>query len=296
MKIFHNWLLSLIFLVLSSSVVAQGKYVIGPWPSGGLGVCLISVLQHLAHCQATNQIPVVYWGSSFYYYHPDGFNGSQGNVWEYYFEPVSHLKYAGESLHNCCGGTGCGQFHSINMHEQSMRDQAHQLWKKYIHPKQNILEKVDRFYKESIEGKHTIGVHLRGTDVLPDVVGLKMQRIVDATLAQVQEGSQLFVTSDDQNLINQFRSLVPDIKIIEYPCYKSEDGKPLHYRIPKSSYAQVGEDVIVEMLLMAKCDYLVLMQSNISAIPLMINNKVPFRFFMHNELKRALDFDVVDLD
>lgn len=296
MNRFHNFLLSVIFLLLSNFIVAQSKYAIGPWPAGGVGVCLISVLQHIAHCEATNQIPVVYWGPSFYYYSPSGFNGVQGNVWEYYFEPVSHAKYAGEKLHACCGGIGCGQFGSINMDNQVLRDQAHRLWTKYIRPKQNILEKVDKFYKENIEGKHTIGIHLRGTDVLPDVVGLKMQRIVDATLAQVREESQLFITSDDRNLINQFRALVPDIKIIEYPCYRSEDGKPLHYRIPRPSYAQVGEDVIVEMLLMSKCDYLVLMQSNISAIPLIINNKIPFKFFMHNELKRSLDVDVVDLD
>jgi len=287
MHIVRNFFLSVMLLSLSNVTLTQNKFVIGTWPVGGLAICIISVLQHLAHCEATNKTPVVYWGPGFYYYHPNGFNGVRDNVWEYYFEPVSDLRYTpGDSMSRCCGGgAGCGQFSSINLHNQELRDQAHRLWKKYIRPKSILLDKVDQFYQANIEGKHTIGVHLRGTDVLPDVVGLKMQRIVDATLAQVRKDSQLFVTSDDLNLFNQFCSLMQGYKIVYYPCYKSDDGKPLHYRVQRPSYAQAGEDVIVEMLLMSRCDYLVLMQSNVSAVPLIINNKVPFKFFMHNELK-----------
>ena len=47
-------------------------------------------LNYLEWCLSRNQIPIVYWGTKFAYYSPEGFNSSN-NGWEYYFEPVSSL-------------------------------------------------------------------------------------------------------------------------------------------------------------------------------------------------------------
>ena len=82
-----------IFLSLASSSITYplDKAVRGcdHW---GLYAEFLWVLNHLEWCLSTNKVPVIYWGSESAYYSPRGYNGSH-NVWEYFFEPVSHLRY-----------------------------------------------------------------------------------------------------------------------------------------------------------------------------------------------------------
>ncbi len=279
----------LLLLLLSSFYISESdnKYVIGSWPGGGLGVCMISVLQHLAYCEKEGKIPVVYWDKKSFYYNPSGFNGEGANVWQYYFEPVSAFKYnAGDVVHACCGShASCGKFYSLNLDNKAMRDEANFFYKKYIKPKAIVQKKVDQFYAENIAGKHTIGIHLRGTDILPKIKGVDIKKIADEALKHAHEDTQFFIASDDLNLFNQLCAQLKGRKIVYYPCYKAGDNKPLHYKGgSKPSYAQAGEDVLVEMLLLAQCDYVVLMQSNISSVVLIMNNNVNYRYFMHPEL------------
>ncbi len=287
-----NFLRCIILLTIITShclTESSQKYVIGTWPAGGMGVCMISALQHLAYCEQEKKVPVVYWGPDSLYYHPNGFNGEMNNAWEYYFEPVSSLKYSNnDEIHHCCGSSNsCGKFHSQNLDQQELRDQAHNLWQKYIKPKTNIQTKTEQFYRSQMQNKHIIGIHLRGTDITPYLKHLNLKAIADTALKHATKDSQFFIMSDDLKLFDKLCALLKDHKIISYSCYRSEDGKPLHYKNKKRpSFAQTGEDVIVEMLLLAQCDYLVLMESNISAIPLVINNEVNFTFFWHDAVLR----------
>lgn len=70
-------------------------------------------------------------------------------------------------------------------------------------------------------------------------------------------------------------ALLPERKVLYYDCYRSQDGKPLHVKNRRPSFAQVGEDVLIEMSLMAKCDLLVHTLSNVSNFPLYLNPKLP---------------------
>ncbi len=278
--------LILLTMTTSHSFTAE-KYVMGVWPWGGVGVCLIAALQHLAYCEKTNKVPVAYWGRDSLYYNPSGFNGEMNNVWEYYFEPLSPLKYSNGDKINNYVSSSYGTFHSQNLDQQELRDQTNKLWHKYIKPKANIQTKVDQFYKSEMQNKHIVGIHLRGTDITSflNKINFKMKSIADTALKHATEDSIFYIMSDDLKLFDELCVLLKDRKVISYSCYRSDDGKPLHYK-SKPSPAQVGEDVIVEMLLLAQCDYLVLMESNISAIPLAINNEVDFTFFWHDAALR----------
>ena len=52
-------------------------------------------------------------------------------------------------------------------------------------------------------------------------------------------------------------------KVIYYYCYRSDNGQLLHLRY-KPEISQLGEDVVVEMWLMSKCDMLIHSLSNVS--------------------------------
>ncbi len=239
------------------------KYVIGVHQAGFFSAFL-GVLNHLVHCKETNKIPVVYWGDSSLYYLHGGFNGSH-NVWEYYFEPVSYLTYnpGKDRLHASYGGNYAEFYY--NALGQATRNKAYQLISQYIRIKPVVRAKIDNFYQEYMAGKRTIGIHLRGTDKFTEVKQVAIERIVEAARAQADENTQFFVASDEQRLLDQAIELLRGYKVIFYDCYRSNNDKPLHIKRIKPSFAQLGEDVLVEASLLARCDLLVHTLSNVSA-------------------------------
>lgn len=245
------------------------KYVIGVHRAGFFS-SFLGVLNHLTLCQQINEVPIVYWDSSSHYYLADGFNGSH-NVWEYYFEPVSNLIYdpSKDTVHGSYGGQYAEFYY--NDFSPSTRNKAYGLISKYIRIKPQVQHKIDDFYQQNMAGKHTIGIHLRGTDKVVEERPVSPEDIIEAALAQAVETTQFFVASDEQQLLDKAVYLLQGYKVIFYDCYRSDNGKPLHARKEKQSLAQVGEDVLVEVSLFARCDVLVHTLSNVSTGALYFN-------------------------
>ena len=258
----------LLFLMSMYQSGVAHKYVIGHW-SGGMGICLSSVLNHLLYCEKENLTPVVYWYKSLYW-NEHGFNGNTTNAWEYYFEPVSPLRYSrGDRINTYCSSTTCGHFNYYDA-QQSKRDLAHTLIKKYIHPNAIVRSKIEQFYMRHMYGKKTIGIHIRGTDKYKEEKPVPISDVVAEALKYADRETQFFVATDEQRILDTVLMLLKGKKVLHYSCYRSEDGRPLHYKV-KPSPGQLGEDVIVEMWLMAYCDMLIHTLSNVSSIPLYIN-------------------------
>lgn len=246
----------------------KNKHVIGA-RDAGLFSNFLGVLNHLQLCHDNKLKPVVYWDSASKYYVPEGFNGST-NVWEYYFHPVSSLSYTpGDRIHyeyivgeleDMFWGTVC---------DKAARDKANPLIKKYIKPKGKIRYKVDAFYNKFMAGKKTIGIHIRGTDKAREVEAVPVEKF--AEIAKKYPGYQFLVATDDQKLLNDLKLLIKGT-VINYDCFRSEDGSPIH--IKKPSFAQLGEDVVVEVLLLARCEKLIHSLSNVSTAVLFFNNKM----------------------
>ena len=270
--------LLLICIPLFAQQDVSQKYVIGQWP-GGLGVCITAVLVHLSYCEAANKIPVVYWNNK-YYYNQGGFNGSE-NVWEYFFEPVSELKYeANDPINYFLADVEYSHFSYHQAYKsQSMRDHAYQLITKYIKIKPIIQSKIDQFYNEHMINQNTIGIHLRGTDKYTEEKPVTPERIITEALKYADENTQFLIATDERSLFDQMIDLLPGHRVIYYDCYRSDDGNPLfnykksklNCKKEKPSYAQMGEDVIVEMALLAKSNVFLHTLSNFSAIVLYLN-------------------------
>lgn len=243
------------------------KYVIGAH-QGGFFAAFLAVLNHLAYCKQTGKTPVVYWDNRSWYYRKGGFNGSH-NVWEYYFKPVSKLAYEPKKdrINSSYEGP-YSTFHYTDL-DEATRHNAHDLIKRYIHINGIVQRKIDTFYHNHMMGKHTIGIHLRGTDKFREMKPVSPEKIIAAALEQAHEGTQFFVASDEQQLLEKAIHLLDGYKVIFYNCYRSHDtNKPLHLKNShetKPSFAQLGEDVLVEVSLFALCDVLVHTRSNVSA-------------------------------
>lgn len=255
------------------------KYVIGAH-QGGFFAAFLAVLNHLAYCEKTHKTPVVYWGDRSWYYLRQGFNGSH-NVWEYYFKPVSTLLYdPKKDMTHASYDAGNGQFHYTAL-DDNMRHKAHTLIAKYIRIQPIIQKKIDTFYQKHMHGKHTIGIHLRGTDKLLEVQPVPVEKIIAAALEHAHHDTQFLIASDEQRLIERAIQLLSGYRVIFYDCYRSTNSQPLHNnhqqcydangRSSKPTCAQLGEDVLVEAALFARCDVLVHTGSNVSAAAFYFN-------------------------
>lgn len=261
-----------------SSAEQMQKYVIGHW-SGGLGVCFHSVLNHICYCEHTQQTPVVYWGSDSLYYTPEGFNGYHENGWDYYFEPISSLRYEkGDTINYYVQNVIVNfNYHAL---DEEHRNQAHELIQKYIKPNSIVQSKIDKFYNEHLANKKTIGIHIRGTDKVIEEKPVSAHRMVQEALKYADEETQFFIATDEKKILNELITLLADRKVIYYECARSEDGQPLHQLYSKhrqtrvaqkTQVAQNGEDVVIEMILLSKCTVFLHTLSNVSAVPLYFN-------------------------
>lgn len=262
---------SLLFLSMIVCSQDDSKHVIGAWPCG-FGSAFLAVLNHFSLCESFHKTPVVYWDQRSLYYDPNGFNGSY-NVWEYYFEPVSASSYVvGDLIDNSYGADtlGTNGFHYKRI--DPTRHQAFQLIHKYVKIKSIIQEKIDRFYQTYMRGKRVIGIHLRGTDKVYEEFLVSPDRMIKYALEYDQENTVYLIASDEQRLLDRMLELLKDKEVIYYNCYRSRNNIPLHTYMPdRPSRAQLGEDMLVEMSLLAKCNLFIHTASNVSAVVLYFN-------------------------
>ncbi|MBS1986706.1 hypothetical protein JST99_02110 [Candidatus Dependentiae bacterium] len=252
------------------------KYVIGAH-QGGFFAAFLAVLNHLAYCKRAHKIPVVYWDARSWYYRKEGFNGSY-NAWEYYFKPVSNLKYVPKKdrLHASYDAP-YNTLHYTNL-DNDTRHTVHNLITEYIHINSIVQGKIDTFYQQHMAGGHTVGIHLRGTDKCIEMKPIAVEKIIATALEHALPDTRFFIASDEQQLLARAAKLLDGHTVIFYDCYRSPDtNKPLHIKntdATRPSCAQLGEDVLVEMSLFALCDVLVHTRSNVSAAALYYNPRL----------------------
>lgn len=97
------------------------------------------------------------------------------NWWEYYFEPVSNLAADDVCIENVdlwkMGGLAGAPWH-LGL------SRASELAAKYIRPRRDIVEEVDRFFERHLKDVYVVGIHLRGTDKHTETG----ERLPDATV------------------------------------------------------------------------------------------------------------------
>lgn len=266
------YLKKILFLSLLSCNIAISNpevHFIGPW-YGGMFASFNAVLHHLLWCEQNNQIPVVFWDSRCHYYNHGGFNGSD-NAWEYYFQPV--------------GPINPRPFHSVPMEfspvgtiwcndyiDQATRQSAQRLIDKYIKFNPIVQAKIDAFYNQFMAGHKTVGIHLRGTDKYKETKLVSPEQIIAVALQAADEDAQFFIASDERWRFETMKHLLGNRTVIFYDCYRAEPGQPLHMQHGhKPPRCILGEDVIIEVALLARCDLLVHTFSNVSAGALYFN-------------------------
>lgn len=272
------------------------KFVIGTFKNEGFFSSFIAVLSNLMWADKNQKTPVVYWDQTSLFYQENGYNGFS-NPWEYYFSPVSHLKYeAGDPIHSFGSDPDnnwilSSFFQNRDYFYQTHRQDVKKIIDKYIHIHPHILQAVEKFYQKHMAGKINIGIHLRGTDRNLKTIPNKM---VETHLFQAKEIGkkykkvQYFIATDEQSLLDFAKSKLKK-KTIYCDSYRSTNGQPIHVLENQecTQKAKLGEEVLIEALLLAKCDYLI---HSLSSVPLAVLFFNPYLKNLYLEPYQWMDF------
>jgi len=144
----------------------------------------------------------------------------------------------------------------------------------YCPIKSHILEEEESLYKKHIEGKNTLGILARGTEMLvhhleyPKTSANIWPEAVRTCLEQYPDIDNIFLVSDDKNIISSVVSAYPQTKYLEHffrstnqteeelsDKYKpwwltSPDNNPNHRR-------RLGEESLIQVRLLSRCNYFI---------------------------------------
>lgn len=248
----------------NTTALSKEKYVIG-CRSVGFFSNFFQVLNHLDKCEQAKKIPVVYWGSACPYYTKEGYNGSF-NVWEYYFEPVSHLRYEfGDKVYTEYRASVASNNPACYF-DKKYKLYFNSLINKYVCLKKNVRNKIDNFYTtNNMDKVITIGVHLRGTDKFIEVNPIDPLIILNKAkqiALHLKKKCQFFIATDEEKLLELAKSVLKK-NVIYYDSQRSSNGKPIHYNRTFNK-PLLGEEVLIEALLLSKCTYFLHTVSNVS--------------------------------
>lgn len=221
----------------------------------------------------------------------------EDNVWDYYFERINNINedeiYKNEYKINdifMCGELDFNlenKFLIRNIHsydalklwsitgtqkELEHRLEVSNLIKKYIKIKQSVLEKVIEFKKNKMNEEILIGVHVRGTDKKTEYPfkQIEIQDYVDKIKDIIEKNNKkykIYIASDNNEAIIKISEIFGKEKIAAFPSTRMQKfyGPTPICLSDKINKKKHGEETLIEMLLLAECEYIIGTDSNLTA-------------------------------
>lgn len=154
---------------------------------------------------------------------------------------------------------------------------------KYIKPKPHILNIVNDFYHKNMDSERVLGVQKRHARELHHHA-LRSQIPLDYYFKKIDEElskgnySKLLLATDVQNVVSIFKSRYGNFLIHYDDALLSKDGEEISLGVSKENPYKVGEDAIVETLLLSKVDHLLAISSNISKSAIIFGDNLKYTF------------------
>lgn len=153
---------------------------------------------------------------------------------------------------------------------------------KYIKIKPHIKEKINIIFENNFKSKKVLGVHVRQTDhgehgkLVPNHIYLNIIK------QNINNFDLLYVMADNYFIINELRAIYGDKLFFIEDIIRSKDNIKLTI-LEEGKYDKykLGEDILIETILLSKCQKVILTNSNIG------------NFVMANN--QGLNYEYVDL-
>lgn len=273
MHLFVNYSLLILFLLFANNISGAVKYVLKDRPAGFFSL-FNSVLGALDNYEASREFVgfEVNFGNRGYYY--DKIRGE--NWWQYYFEPIKISKgnFDNMAVQELPQNQSC-RFSIFAQFDMS-RKRANELINKYIRTKPHVQKRIDLFVENNFKNYTVIGVHYRGTDKVSEAPVVPYERVYNTIKKDVVniKNTKIFIATDDEYFLN-FMKIKFGEQVICLDATRSLNGAALHTSQQYDKY-NLGEDAIVDCVLLSKCNKLYKTASNLSDTSVKFNPDMPF--------------------
>ena len=241
------------------------NYVVVPGPRhAGLFSYVLQALHVLSLADKTGDKVYIKYDKDMLYLDPK----LGGNVWDYYFhQPFNFTKE--EILENgkeeviFIDNEDAINFHAIPRPSEEEINTARDLCKKYLKVKPHILDKVQSFIDNNFNGKKYFSIHRRGTDHFHDNPLLSVENYLKEADKLFEEYEYGLICTDENKTIDAFKNRYGD-KIKSYDSLRCDNDQGIHYSVGALAPYKMGEDVMIESILMSKSDHLIKTVSGVS--------------------------------
>ena len=121
---------------------------------------------------------------------------------------------------------------------------------------EDIQSKVDDFTKDW-QGRVTIGLHIRYSDKKSRIP--TMLKKLDA-LVKSHPGARIFLTTDNIEVKDKILNKYPNA--LTTPKNYPNAGRPMHFGFKGSAPIKLGVEALIDICVLAACDYLILDESS----------------------------------
>lgn len=272
-------------------------------PGTGFGAVILTTMNLIRYCERNNYYPVASYDADCNtpFFDPDYSN----EVWTQYFEPIMPLSYDDlqlclkanlkdkniqEWLHHLTSDQAVkiseehpdsvysfpfGKWRSEDLGSlddwyAQQRAKGRETIGKYVKPKAHIMEKVESFSRKHFSDAFVLGVHIRGTDLhyAPVVSPAEYFPHIDAC-RENHPDMKIFLATDQAQYIDVFKNRYKD-DLIYSDCFRSDNEVAPFLRKEISPYSK-GEDVLLDILLLSRADFLIKGSSNVGEMALYFN-------------------------
>lgn len=155
--------------------------------------------------------------------------------------------------------------------------QKNALFNKYIKIQRYILEEVENLIKTEFKGYYVIGCHIRGTDKYTET-GFhnspnKFFNKIDK-MTKNKKKYKIFLATDDNNYYLDFQKKYGN-RLISLNHKRSSES-PVHLGSKFNGY-EIGKQVLLDALILSKCDYFIGSRSCVSHSVLIFNPDINFK-------------------
>jgi protein O-GlcNAc transferase len=138
----------------------------------------------------------------------------------------------------------------------SIDDLYHHLICRYLHPKQEIVNRVNAFYESHLADANYLAVHVRGSDKAKELNKLEMMNkfyfeIIDNHL-RAKKRDKIFLMTDDARIFRHFVKRYGS-KIIAADCQRTDTAEGIHYQ-KEADKRLLGIEVMVDVYVAAKAN------------------------------------------
>jgi len=153
----------------------------------------------------------------------------------------------------------------------------------YFGFKKEIAQKAADFF-ESNRGTFNLGIHIRGTDLhyAPPVAPAEYFEHIDKTIINHPE-SKIFIATDQLQYIEVMEKRYGS-RLFYFNCFRSDNNQAIFDR-PEIGPQTKGEEALIDVLLLSKCDYLIKGSSNLSEMAIYLNPNLECTDLSYKKIK-----------